>query len=425
MLFSVFLVIIIFIIYPVNTNPIFLISFIGSLLFSIQLAAQENPQLDAPKNIENTGTNDAEGVEVNFLFTYYEQDGNHSAVTGGTGTEELQDIASKIIVNIPLDSVTLLAINTGLSHYSSASTDKIDFRVSSASSDDFHAYFNVGFTKEIPDKHSSYGFYFGGSIESDYISTSLGGQWSKSSADENRNIQLTATAFFDRIALYLPVELRRNADALPDIDQRQTYQLSAIYSHVLNQRIQASLLGEVIYQRGLLSTPFHRVYFFNDESLKNEKLPANRFKIPVGIRLNYFMTDFLLLRSFYRYYYDNFGIHAHTANLEAPLKISHFITLYPFYRYHNQTAARYFRPYQSHNINEDYYTSDYDLSAFHSHYAGMGIRYAPLWGIGRFQLPWTKNLTLFKSIELRYGNYWRSDGLNAFMLSLDLGFTTQ
>jgi hypothetical protein len=194
---------------------------------------------------------------------------------------------------------------------------------------------------------------------------------------------------------------------------------------VINPRIQASLIGEFVYQQGLLSTPFHRVYFENYDGVKNEKLPGQRFKVPIGLRLNYFTTDFLVLRTFYRYYHDSFGLNAHTASLEMPLKLGSFFTLYPFYRYHHQSASDYFQPFKAHDVNERYYTSDYDLSAFDSHYAGIGFRYAPLWGIGRFQLPWAKRLTLFKSIELRYGNYWRSDGLKAYMISLDVGFITQ
>ncbi len=397
-----------------------------SLLISLPSFGQENATLDAPeKNGKANAAEPSEAVEANFLFTYYQQDGDHSAVTGGTGTEALHDMASKIIVNVPLDSVTKLSINTGLSHYTSASTDRIDFRVSSASRSDFHGFFNLGITKDRPTTNTSYGFNVGGSIESDYLSTSLGGQWSKASPDANHEINLTGMVYFDRITLYLPVELRRNADAIPGKDRRNTYQFSAVYSYVINQRIQASLIGELIYQHGLLSTPFHRVYFENDEDVKNEKLPSQRFKVPLGLRLNYFATDFLVLRSFYRYYFDSFGLDAHTASLEMPLKLGSFFTLYPFYRYHHQSASGYFRPYKAHDINEEYYTSDYDLSDFNSQYAGIGLRYAPLWGIGRFQLPWTKRLTLFKSIELRYGNYWRSDGLRAFLISLDMGFITQ
>ena len=366
------------------------------LLLLLPSFGQENATLDAPeKAVKSEKAKPAEeAIEANFLFTYYEQDGDHAAVTGGTGTEELRDLASKIIVNVPLDSVTKLAINTGLSFYTSASTDRIDFRVSSASRSDFHGYFNIGIAKEKPIKNTSYGFNVGGSLESDYISTSLGGQWSKASPDGNHEINLTGMVYFDRVTLYLPVELRRIADAIPDIDRRNTYQFSAVYSYVINQRMQASLIGELVYQHGLLSTPFHRVYFENYDNVKNEKLPGQRFKVPIGLRLNYFTTDFLVLRSFYRYYYDSFGLHAQTASLEMPLKLGSFFTLYPFYRYHQQSASTYFQPYKAHDVNEKYYTSDYDLSAFNSQYAGMGLRYAPLWGIGRFQLPLGKKADL-------------------------------
>ena len=34
--------------------------------------------------------------EVNFVSAYYNQDGNHSAVTGGIGTEKLIDFANSI-----------------------------------------------------------------------------------------------------------------------------------------------------------------------------------------------------------------------------------------------------------------------------------------------------------------------------------------
>ena len=54
-----------------------------------------------------------EDIDVNFLMSYYEQDGIHSAVTGGVGTEELEDFASMLIVNIPLDSSKTLTMRGG------------------------------------------------------------------------------------------------------------------------------------------------------------------------------------------------------------------------------------------------------------------------------------------------------------------------
>ena len=67
-----------------------------------------------------------EPVEIDFLISYYDQDGNHSPVTGGLGTEKLTDVAPKIMVTVPLNEKTKLSVDLGLEAYSSASTDQID-----------------------------------------------------------------------------------------------------------------------------------------------------------------------------------------------------------------------------------------------------------------------------------------------------------
>ncbi len=71
---------------------------------------------------------------------------------------------------------------------------------------------------------------------------------------------------------------------------------------------------EPSYQEGLLSTPYHRVYF-TDGTLKVEKLPGTRAKLPIGLRASYFLGDRFIIRSFYRYYQDNWGMKAHTVSL--------------------------------------------------------------------------------------------------------------
>jgi len=54
-----------------------------------------------------------EDPEINFLFNYYEQEGNHSAVTGGIGTEALTNMAPMIQVNVPIDSVHIVNVSLG------------------------------------------------------------------------------------------------------------------------------------------------------------------------------------------------------------------------------------------------------------------------------------------------------------------------
>ncbi|MEO0472311.1 MAG: DUF3570 domain-containing protein, partial [Bacteroidota bacterium] len=259
-------------------------------------------------------------IDANFLFHYYEQDGIHSAVTGGNGTEELTDRAGHLVLHIPIDTAQSLDISTAINTYTSASTDKIDSYVSSASRKDSRFYLQLGYNQIVrKNPLKQWGIGGGVSVESDYISTSVRGYWSQESADGNTEWGLNLQAFFDTWIVIFPEELRAPGLASVPTDRRRSFNLAASWSRVINQRLQASLSGELIIQQGLLSTPFHRVYF-QDESLRIEKLPGWRVKTPLGLRLNYFATDLLVLRGYYRFYSDSFGLLAHTFSLETPIK---------------------------------------------------------------------------------------------------------
>ena len=309
------------------------------------------------------------GIDANFLFGYYKQDGNHSAVTGGTGTEELTDRDFRFIINIPLDSVQSLNINAGINYYSSASTDNIDTKVSSASSEDVRSQFYFTYTRLNPKQSSSISIGWGGSVESDYISTSFGAAWSKISKSGNRQFDLSARAYFDNWVLIFPEELRNPSTELPDTDRRRSYSMAITYHQVINTRLHASLSGELVYQRGLLSTPFHRVYFVEQDTAKIEKAALR------PIQVSFFALRLTLLpigrfpgipvRSC-SYYFDNFGIQMplppamETQNQDWS---THSFLFYPFYRFHHQTSADYFAPLQTViDLSDRYYTSDFDLS---------------------------------------------------------------
>ena len=129
------------------------------------------------------------------------------------------------------------------------------------------------------------------------------------------------------------------------------------------------------------------------------------------------------MRLYYRYYYDSFGVRANTIDIETPLKVSNFFTIYPFYRYHTQTKSNYFQEFGKHQITEDYFTSDFDLSAFFSHKVGLGLKYSPLFGITQMKIGNSKKVLNLKSFNLRYANYQRQDGLRTFLISTDFSFT--
>jgi len=67
-----------------------------------------------------------ETTEVDFLASYYTQDGNNAAVSGGIGTEKLTDVTPTIVVSIPLNDDDVLTIDGGVSAYTSASSSNIN-----------------------------------------------------------------------------------------------------------------------------------------------------------------------------------------------------------------------------------------------------------------------------------------------------------
>src|SRR5437868_11884160 len=82
--------------------------------------------------------------DIQFIYSHYFQNGNHSAVTGGLGTEKLQVYGPELILKRQLDSLKSYTIDAGIDVISSASTDKIDYVMSSASRVDEHAYVSIG-----------------------------------------------------------------------------------------------------------------------------------------------------------------------------------------------------------------------------------------------------------------------------------------
>lgn len=360
-------------------------------------------------------------TEIDILLNYYEQDGIHSAVTGGQGTEELRDYAAKLIVHIPVDTSTAVDIQGSINQYTSASTDKIDSYISSASIKDAHASLVFGYARELIPRRLAWSVFAGGGIESDYISTSFGGGLSLTNPEKNSELALRLQVFLDTWIVIFPEELRAPGLVSLPTDKRRSFNLSGTYSQVINPRLQASVTSELVVQQGLLSTPFHRVFFSDQEMPDIERLPSVRIKYPIGLRVNYFPLDFLIVRAYYRFYYDNWDLLAHTVKLELPLKPNPFFTIFPYTRLHYQKASRYFAPFGQHISSDEYYTSDYDLSAFGSMKVGMGIRYAPVFGLLRFKRRNGK-IGMLRSIEIRGSLYRRSDGLKAWTSGLSLGW---
>lgn len=360
--------------------------------------------------------------EANLVSSYYSQDGNNAAVTGGIGSQKLSDISNtidlKFIKYDKKERKHSFDLEVGIDHYTSASSDKIDlYANSSASHADTRIFPSVSWSVENEKKGSTFGAGLSSSTEFDYQSFGANISFAQKTRNRSGEFSAKAQAYIDKVSLIYPTELR-SGGGREDNDyattSRNSYSGSLSYSQIINQRLQLMFIADLIYQSGYLSLPFHRVYFNGATSPVIEKLPDTRMKIPLGFRANYFLGDKIILRSFYRYYHDDWGLSAHTLEFEAPVKINPFLSVTPFYRFYQQGAVDYFAPYKIHTAADQYYTSNYDLSKFNSNFYGAGFRIVPpkgVFGIQRLNM-----------LELRYGHYTRTNGLKSDIVSMNLKF---
>lgn len=313
---------------------------------------------------------------------------------------------------------------------------------SRASYSDVHVYpsLTYGFMNE--DKHYHLGTTLSYSHEFDYESRGAALSFTKFSKDNNREFGVKVSGFFDEWKVIIPKELRDNTDYTSLISYskknvvgykgivpygsgsehdpnpvahspRESYMASFSLSQVVNMRLQVAMMLDLAYQQGLLATSYQRVWF-TDNSLSYEMLPDNRFKVPVGVRANYFAGDRVIFKAYYRYYWDDWNVRANTFELEMPVKITPFFSVAPFGRYYQQSAAKYFAPYKQHTVGEEFFTSDYDLSKFNSQAFGLNVRLSSADGV--------LGIRCFNAIEMRYGHYNRSNGLNSNTISIALKF---
>jgi len=451
-----------------------------------------------------------ESTEVDFLLSYYNQDGSKSAVSGGIGSEKLTDIATNIVVAMPLNDDAVLTVDIGISAYSSASSSNINpFNATGASGgggddddddDDRHAFaaatapygtpwqassgasksdqlsaITVNYAHSSDSRNFIWNADVSFSNEYDYTSVGFGGGIAQLFNDKNTEISLKANVYLDQWRPIYPTELHeyskygsifltqgffsgvtvmnQNGQAtvnyLPTTFEtinsvnRNSYSASVGLSQVLSKKLQISVFFDVLQQQGLLSTPYHRIYFADKanyyigqaqyipeyESENNtgvfkladdiERLPDSRFKLPIGARLNYYISERFVLRTYYRYYSDNWDIQSHTASIELPIKVSDRFTIFPTYRYYTQTQSKYFAPYETHLSTEKYYTSDPDLATFDSNQFGFGVNYTDIFTGAKI---WKFGL---KNVDFRFNRYQRSDYLQANIATIGFKFVMQ
>ncbi len=387
--------------------------------------------------------------EVEIVSSYYSQTANKSAVSGGQtgpmGDANVTDLANGVEIRFvgwdKHQGKNTLTAGIGFDAHTAASQAWVS-KTGASKKTGNRIYPSLNWAHENAFKGTGYELGAIYSTEYNYRSIGLDAGFSKKTRDKNGEFSAKLATYFDEVKLIYPSEFvkglitnntdstiyitgfngqteaippggtsRRDKKNVPS-SPRDTYTASFSYSQIFNPRLQGSVEFDLVEQHGYLGLPFHRVYFSNGQDTI-EKLPSQRFKFPLGFRLNYFLGDNVILKGYYRFYIDNWGVRSQTASLEVPVKITPFFSVSPFYRYYVQTAANYFAPFEKHQTSDTYYTSNYALSAFSASLFGVGVRLAPPKGI------FDKH---FNSLEIRYGHYTETTDLMSNVISLDLKF---
>ena len=149
-----------------------------------------------------------ESTEVDFLMSYYEQDGNNASVTGGIGTEELTDLSPTIVVSIPLNEDDILTVDFGISAYTSASSSNLNpfdksgasiescakgtpwLAASGASASDTWYGVNADYSHSSDDRNFIWGAHASFATEYDYTSIGFGGSVAKLFNEKNTELNI-------------------------------------------------------------------------------------------------------------------------------------------------------------------------------------------------------------------------------------------
>lgn len=364
-------------------------------------------------------------VDADILFSYYDQDGDHSPVTGGVGTEKLEVISPVVVLAWKISDRMSLSADVGLDQISSASIGNIQMELSSASipASDQRSFGTFKVKRTFG--RQTWGLTLGAAAEYDYESLSYGIDWSTEWNHANTGLAASLRRYDDAIDLIGIDGYGNQGDGSPrttGTGDRTTTDAYVTLSQTLGRRTAGSIELFLSQAEGVLSTPYHEVILGPASGVLPpgthvaERLPDSRERTAVSLRLNHSFTDTIVQRTAYRYYTDDWGITAHTIDLETHFRLptEREMWLYPILRYHTQAGADYFGPAYSFTGTEPYYTSDYDLAETTSDKYGIG------WNVANLPTgPWFR----LDRFELRGTFYDRDDGLSGFTTSFGFGWT--
>ena len=240
--------------------------------FGSSISAQDNSEILYKKRV-------LEQIEINFLNSYYIQEGENASVTGGVGNEKLTDFTPSFVVAIPLNDDDILTIDLTTSNYTSASSsngnpfdvsgsssgyddddsdddDDEDYQEdensygdsrnvvgspwvasSGASKQDVWSSLSLGYESSSDDRNTVKSRNISISKEYDYNSVGIGGGITKLYNQKNTSFSVSGNIYFDRWDPIYPTELKAYSDENGNLDTGFFYNVDIKDSRSKERRV--------------------------------------------------------------------------------------------------------------------------------------------------------------------------------------------
>lgn len=148
-----------------------------------------------------------------------------------------------------------------------------------------------------------------------------------------------------------------------------TYSVFASASQIVSRTALVSISADFSALRGYLANPYRSAIIGDATSVGTvrERHPTDRNRTAVAASGRYYVraTDTTLVGS-YRFYRDNWKIHAHTPELRVIQQIGPSIDASARYRFYDQTTKAFFYE-ERYAMEEAFVSDDVKLSAFTTH----------------------------------------------------------
>lgn len=335
-------------------------------LLALYSAAFALPAYNKP--VVGAETSD-DAPSVSVRYSRFNEDRISNNNFSGDGDRERMDIdAGQVNVIYPINDEFQLTINGAYEDLSGASPW---FVIPDAEGDPVQTLSGATIDDQRLDLSTKLDIYkdqytispiVGISVENDYRSISGGVSVARELDNKSTTIRGGVSASFD--------EIRPTRDVLNDPgrinrDEKESYSVFIGIGQVINKNTVVQSTFTVSQDDGFLSDPYKLVSVGG--TLARDNRPDDRTKISWSAQLRRWSETFgAALHADYRFYYDDWDIHAHTLEVGFIKPTSTGWTIESSIRYYSQTQAEFYEPFFTSSPADGFVSSDYRLSPYGS-----------------------------------------------------------